>query len=66
MLFQQLTGGEMVRVEVFPLDENCWCLHSRHKNKEYAVINAEVVHKSQGCDVRVIENGEIILFLEGV
>lgn len=53
----------MVRVEIF--ERNEWCFFSAHNDKDYAVINAEVLHKSRKKDVRVIEKGLIIWFKEG-
>ncbi len=47
-------------VSYFDKDDNSWVIRSYHKNKEHAVINAEVAHQSKQCPVRVIYEGKIV------
>ena len=51
------------RAEIFV--DNNWCFLSRHADKDYAIINAEVTSKSRGCASRVILKGQIIQSFEG-
>jgi hypothetical protein len=48
----------MSRVELFK--DNEWILISWHKNVDNAIINAEVIHRSSKCDIRVISEGKIV------
>lgn len=48
----------MSRVELFSNNE--WILISWHKNMDNAIINAEVIHRSRKCDIRVITEGNIV------
>jgi hypothetical protein len=54
------------RVEFWSKKYNNWVILSRHTNKEYAEINAEITSKSRKCDARVILDGEIVAFYKGV
>jgi hypothetical protein len=58
-----LTENNMVRIEAFV--DNEWIVKSWHKNEDFALINAEVIHKGRKCDVRVINKGLIIKFYKG-
>ena len=49
------------RVEIF-IDNN-WRRWSTHKHEENARFNAESIHNSRKCDVRVIYQGTVILML---
>jgi len=48
----------MVTVQI--MEDNEWRIYSRHNNKDFAMINAETIHSTRGCAVRVIEAGKII------
>ena len=48
------------RVEIFDVAQNNWTINSWHKNKEHAVINADVISKSRKCRARVICEGLIV------
>jgi hypothetical protein len=47
---------QVYRVEYF--DKNCWIILSRHRNEDFAVINAKV--KARKYPVRVIYDGTIV------
>jgi hypothetical protein len=51
-------------VEIF--QDNKWKFYSDHNNKEYAIPNAKVVHKSRKVEVRIKYKGEIILNQEAI
>lgn len=41
-------------------ENNEWEFHSRHNDKEYAIINAGVVYNSRKLEIRIWYNGEVI------
>ena len=47
------------KVEVFDQDQNDYIIHSWHKNKDYAIIQAEV-QETSGKKVRIIHEGKIV------
>ena len=53
----------MYKVDYFDTEENNWVLSSFHKNKEYAVINMQVLALS-GKKARVLYDGKIIEHIE--
>ena len=53
----------MYKVDYFDVEENNWVLSSFHKNKEYAVINMQVLVLS-GKKARVIYKSNIIEYAE--
>jgi hypothetical protein len=60
-----LTENNMIKYRVEIFIRNNWAIHSWHKNEDFALINAETLHKSRKCDVRVINKGIIIKFYKG-
>jgi len=51
----------MYKVEVFDAEHNDYILHSYHKNREYAEIQAEVKAMAGGS-VRIVHEGKAILW----
>jgi hypothetical protein len=47
------------KVEVFDPDQNDYVINSWHKNKDYAIIQAEV-QETSGKKVRIIHEGKIV------
>jgi hypothetical protein len=48
------------RVDIFK--DNNWLIYSRHKNEDYAIINAEIQAKKHST--RIVHNGQIIWIKE--
>ena len=52
------------RVEYFDKKVNDFVIYSRHKNQEFAEINAKVLNLLRKCDTRVIHKGVVVVFLD--